>query len=94
MLMHQRMKHRSQLAKVDIQDNWIILIMFTMIPHKSLKTTTKNTYHNRAKICSLVKKSCCSVCKTKLHCIFIISHAQQKTTIFFYPVGYLKFFFI
>lgn len=49
MLMHQRMKHRLQLAKGNIQDNWIILTMFTTILHKCLKITTKNSYHNREK---------------------------------------------
>lgn len=54
--MHQRMKHRSQLAKVHIQDNWIILIMFIMIPHKSLKIATKTMYYSRANIGFQLKK--------------------------------------
>lgn len=81
--MHQRMKQRSQLAKEHIQDNWIILIMFIMIPLKSLKITTKNMYHNRAKLFFL-KKTHATV-YVKPSCIVYLSLViQNKKQLYFY----------
>jgi len=82
------MKHTSQLAKVHMKDNRIVLIMFIMIPYKSPNITTKSMYHNKATIRFHLKEKL--VWAVQNQAVFHIYHwsLTRKTTRSFLPIDW------
>lgn len=96
--MNQKMKHTctSQLAKVHIKDNRIVLIRIKMIPHKPPNIATKNMYCKKAIIYFHLKKKNTAVVSPKPDCVtyllLAVSQEQLVLSLQLISFGAIKVF--